>query len=233
MDRKLLDYLPPVLREVDDFQVINEANEPEISAAWDDLSMVLANQFLDDADEHGVAVWERELRIHPKDTDTMELRKARIKAMWNLELPYTLTWLRQWLTGLCGPMGYEESVTDYTINIKLDYTVLPEAGSMVNEILGMLLKVRPANMLVLMAAALQSHGALGHGVYTDIVTGLEVWPYITHELESTAHTKVTGSLEYHRTVEVWPHIVHHVESMAHAEIKSHLEYRRTVEIYPK
>ena len=93
MDRKLLDYLPPVLREVLEFQAINAANEPEISIAWDALALVLANQFLDTATASGVAVWERELNIRPKDTDTLEVRKARIKALWNLELPYTLPWL--------------------------------------------------------------------------------------------------------------------------------------------
>ena len=78
MDRRLLDYLPPVLREVLEFQAINEANEPEISLAWDALALVLANQFLDTADSSGVSVWEKELRIFPKDTDTLEVRKARI-----------------------------------------------------------------------------------------------------------------------------------------------------------
>ena len=57
MDRKLLDYLPPVLREVLEFQAINAANEPEISIAWDALALVLANQFLDTATASGVAVW--------------------------------------------------------------------------------------------------------------------------------------------------------------------------------
>lgn len=60
MDRKLLDYLPPVLREVMEIQAINEANEPEISLAWDALSLVMANQFLDTADSTGLSVWERE-----------------------------------------------------------------------------------------------------------------------------------------------------------------------------
>ena len=55
MDRKLLDYLPPVLREVLEFQAINAANEPEISIAWDALALVLANQFLDTATASGVA----------------------------------------------------------------------------------------------------------------------------------------------------------------------------------
>lgn len=51
MDRRLLNYLPPVLREVLEFQTINRANEPEISLAWDALTRVLANQFPEDADE--------------------------------------------------------------------------------------------------------------------------------------------------------------------------------------
>ena len=139
MDRRLLDYLPPVLREVLEFQAINEANEPEISLAWDALALVLANQFLDTADSSGVSVWEKELRIFPKDTDTLEVRKARIKAMWNLELPYTVPWLKNWLTSICGPTGHEETISDYTINIQLDYNVLPNAESLAAEILDMLL----------------------------------------------------------------------------------------------
>ena len=30
----------------------------------------------------------------PKDTDTLAGRKARIKAVWNLEIPYTIPWLK-------------------------------------------------------------------------------------------------------------------------------------------
>ena len=80
MDKRLIDYLPPVLREVAEFQAINGANEPEISLAWDGLARVMANQFLDDADEQGVSVWERELKIRPKGTDSLALRKERIRA---------------------------------------------------------------------------------------------------------------------------------------------------------
>ena len=105
-----MNYLPPVLREVLEFHGIIGANEPEISLAWDAIARVLANQFLEDADEDGVAVWEQELRLFPKDTDTLEARKARIKAKWNLELPYTLRWLKNWLAGLCRPDGHTSSL---------------------------------------------------------------------------------------------------------------------------
>lgn len=204
MDRRLLDYLPPVLREVMEFRAINEANEPEISIAWDALALVLANQFLDTADEWGVSMWERELKIYPKDTDTMEVRKTRIKGLWNMELPYTFPWLKSWLTGLCGPEGHDESVDGYTINIQLDYTKLPEANMFAAEILEMLMSVRPSNMQVLMTAFLHSTGAVHHGAYTELGNRTEIWPRIVNDLESNGTAAIVGPLEYAATVEVYP-----------------------------
>ena len=148
MDRRLLNYLPPVLREVLEFQTINNACEPEISLAWDALTLVLANQFIEDADENGVAMWERELNIYSKDTDSLEARKARIQSMWNLKLPYTVTWLRNWLDGLCGPGCSAIVFQDYTLDIQLNYTILPEADRIAGEILDMLRGICPANVLV-------------------------------------------------------------------------------------
>lgn len=204
MDRRLINYLPPVLREVLEFQAINNANEPEISIAWDALALLLANQFLDTATEAGVKVWERELRIFPKDTDTLAGRKARIKAMWNLELPYTLPWLKNWLTSICGPQGHEETISDYTINIQLDYTVLPDADSLAAEILDMLLTVRPCNMRVLMTSFLQSYGSVTCAAYMEYEQTVEIWPDLVRELESTGCSIAVGILEYHNTVEIYP-----------------------------
>ncbi len=148
MDRKLLDYLPPVLREVMEMQAINEANEPEIAIAWDAITLVLANQFLETADVRGVSIWEKELKIIAKDTDSLELRKARIKAQWNTKLPYSVPWLRSWLSGICGPDGYDVSISNYVIHLRLYLSKLPECMGV--DILNTLLLVCPCNMLMLM-----------------------------------------------------------------------------------
>ena len=206
MDRKLINYLPPVLREVAEFRAINSANEPEISAAWDDLDLVMANQFLDDADEHGVAVWEQELRIHPKDTDTTAVRKARIKAMWNRELPYTVPWLKNWLMGLCGgPEGFQVTIVGYSIHIQLDYTGLPGADRIAAEIMNLLLAVRPSNMWLLIISALQSEGSVQMGAMTERSVYMDVWPLLVNELESVGCVNMTGPLEYHAKVEIYPY----------------------------
>lgn len=152
MDRKLLDYLPPVLREVTDFRAINNANEPELVLAWDALSKVLANQFLEDADQDGVSCWERELKIYPKDTDTLAVRKAHIKARWNLETPYTIPWLRRWIDGFGGAIRHKETIDGYTLRLELSYDAAgidcSGLDTFIQEIRTMLLAVRPANILV-------------------------------------------------------------------------------------
>lgn len=148
VERHLLDYLPPFLQQVEEFAAINAANEPEIKLAWQGVGRVLGNQFLAEADGGGLAVWERELGIFAKDTESLSLRRARIKAAWQRQPPYTLRWLRGLLDGLCGVGNYTANVQDYTINILLDYDKLAEPGALLREILEILKPVRPANMLI-------------------------------------------------------------------------------------
>ena len=205
MDRQLLNYLPPVLRVVQEFQTINGANEPEISRAWDALGRVLANQFLEDADEDGVTIWEKELRLYPKDTDTLEARKARIHAKWNLELPYVIRWLRNWLTGVCGPDGHAVSLQNYTLDIQLDYTFLSEPSRLAEEILEMLLTIRPENILILMTSLVQSTGGVRLGAHTERSLHMDLWPMLTNELESYGGVIGAGPLECHATLEIYPY----------------------------
>ena len=163
MDRELINYLPPVLREVTEFKAVNNANGPEISLAWDGLDRVMANQFLDEANERGVSVWEQELKIRPKDTDTLAIRKARVKAMWNQETPYTLPWLRRWLDIICGPEQHSETIEGYSIHIKIDREAPPDLNDMTATIMEMLMKIRPANMTLLLENMLEIHGTVNFG----------------------------------------------------------------------
>ena len=127
-------------------QAINEANEPEIKLAWDSLERVLGNQFLEEADSRGLAVWEKELKLTPKDTDTLEERRLRIKAIWMMKLPYSLTWLRNWLDGRCGVGNHTENVIDYTLNIQLDCAALSGTHQIAAEIKDILPNIIPANL---------------------------------------------------------------------------------------
>lgn len=144
MDRRLIDYLPPVLRDVLEFSAINDANEPNIKAAWAALDRVMDNQFLDTADSAGVSIWEQELDIRPKDTDTLEARKVRIKSMWNLELPYTLPWLRRWLSSVSEGLPFETFTQDYILHILTEW----DRDGQVDSIKNILEHTVPANMII-------------------------------------------------------------------------------------
>lgn len=123
LDRKLIDYLPPVLQSVMEFAAITGAQQPEIEAAWDALNLVMDNQFIDTATEAGVTVWEKELNIVPLATDTLEDRKQRLKTAWTYGVVYTYNWLVNWLKTSCGESNPLPAINDYTLRVSLPVSV--------------------------------------------------------------------------------------------------------------
>lgn len=122
-DRKLIDYLPPVLQAVLEYVQITGAQQPEFELAWDALNLVMDNQFIDTATEEGVAVWEKELNIVPLNTETLEERKQRIKTAWTYGVVYTYNWLVNWLKTSCGDTRRLPTVNEYTLRAALPVSV--------------------------------------------------------------------------------------------------------------
>ena len=179
--RRLLDYPPPVVRQVLDFQQISAATEPEIRLAWQAVERVLGRRFLAEADGVGLGVWERELGLFPKAGESLAARRARILAAWLRKPPYTLRWLRGWLDVLGGPEGHCEAVDGYTLNVQLDYDLLPEPEVLLRDIKTMLRALRPANMVIELAAILKPSkvpfyvgGAVSGGIMSSELPQL-VW----------------------------------------------------------
>ena len=102
MERKLIDYLPYVIRDYAEFQGIMGSEQPEIEKAWNTTDDLLDNQFIPTAGNMGLSRREKILGITPKGTDSLEDRRFRILTRINEELPYTLPQLRNILETLCG-----------------------------------------------------------------------------------------------------------------------------------
>lgn len=100
MERKLIDYLPYVIRDYAEFQGIMGSEQPEIEKAWNTTDDLLDNQFIPTAGNMGLSRWEKILGITPKGTDSLEDRRFRILTRINEELPYTLPQLRNILETL-------------------------------------------------------------------------------------------------------------------------------------
>ena len=206
MDRLLINYLPPVLRDVPELKAIMAAEQPELEQLWSTQDGVLENQFLVSATEYGVKRWERILQIYPKDTDGLEMRRARVLAILRLKLPYTIRWLRQWLDDLCGPGNYGLEVVAYTIALNLGYDTIPEAEKLVQDIMTMLQAAKPANMVLELNAMRQSQkGKFALASVAVTALTMEVWPGV-EQLESTGGAVVAGHTAYLLSLDAYPEI---------------------------
>ena len=80
MKRKLVDYLPRIMQELEEFKQIMSAEQKQIDELWDCIYSVLNEAFVDSAEDTGLKRWEKILDIVPLDTDTTEVRRLRIHA---------------------------------------------------------------------------------------------------------------------------------------------------------
>lgn len=154
-DRLLINYLPHYMREYVEMQEIMNAEQPVIDEMWSQVDNLLSDQFLQDATEIGIMRWESMLGISPKDTDTLELRRFRISARLNQDLPYTLSKLKEVLTELCGVGGFYIALDalNYYIEIRIglgNHDAYPEVEEQLNKMI-------PANMITYIKLMFNTH----------------------------------------------------------------------------
>ena len=119
MERKLINYLPYQVREFREYQGITTGEQPEFELAWDAQEEVFVNQFVDTALDYGLSRWEKMLKIFPKGTDTLETRRARIKAKLNNFVPYTIRVLARMLTAISDGDPFTVSLEPGTYLLKI------------------------------------------------------------------------------------------------------------------
>lgn len=154
-NRPLIDYLPPVLRDVREYQALMAGEEPEIALLWQNAQSALDDQFVSSATENGVRRWERILNIVPKATFTLEERKFTILTRLAEQLPYTVTMLKRMLSELCGPNGFTVDLNagEYTLNVKVALT----AVNNFNDVNLLLFRVCPANLIINLLIEFNQH----------------------------------------------------------------------------
>lgn len=166
MDREIniLNYLPEFLKEFREFRELAAAENPELLSAWELLGAVLKDQFVADATENGVKRWETILKLFPKGSDSLDLRKFRILARLNEKLPYTRRVLESQLDALCGKAGYSVELrnNEYTLVVRV---ALTEKG-MFDEVGSLLERTVPANIIIDLSLLYNTHAILSR--YTNV-----------------------------------------------------------------
>ncbi len=200
-DRPLIDYLPMVLKNVREFQLIIETEQPEIFKLFEAIQLVLDNQFVLSSTEYGVKRWEKMLKINPKATMTLDERKFVILTYLMHRLPYTFRKLEEILNDLCGEGNFtiELDPNEYTLKIRLALFSNNNA-----EAIGKMLKqICPANLTFTTAADIVQ-------IQYVYCVGI-MFQSITHEL--------TGSADLHRTIDIEGGItVHNAGAFTHSTV---------------
>jgi len=168
MDRSLINYFPEVLKEVRELKAIVEAEEPEIVNLWTALKNALNDQFVNDATENGVSRLEKILKITPKATDTLDVRKFRILTRYNEQLPYTYRTLEQQLVTLCGENGYSIQLNsnEYTLKVRVELS----AKGKFDEVNNLLHRIVPANMIIDLSLLYNQHSTLANFTHSQLST---------------------------------------------------------------
>lgn len=141
----LVSYLPPFMADFKEISVTLEAENPEFVLVWKAADRVLQNEFIESADEYGISRFEKILNILPSTEDTLESRRANIKAVWFSKLPYTIRTLANSIEQLCGnDFEIKRENGLYTIYIK---THLRERGR-IKKLKEFLDSTIPANIII-------------------------------------------------------------------------------------
>lgn len=146
MARDLTKYVLDKFQDDKQFAVVVGMETPEIEDLWDGCDNIRKDLFIESLTEPGAARTEGIMGLKVKATDSLEVRRFRIAAKNNEQLPYSFNIIDQQLATLCGADGYSFSV-DYAAR-EIAVRVALTAKGMYDEIENLLLRIRPANMVI-------------------------------------------------------------------------------------
>ena len=168
LDREIdiSNYIPNILKEFREFKALAASENPELLSLWGVLENVMNDQFVNDSTENGVKRWESILKIVPKGTDSLDIRKFRISTRLNEQLPYTYTTLEQQLVTLCGDNGFSMELQNeiYTLIIKVNLT----AKGKFNEVDSLMQRMVPANIVIDLSLLYNQHLTLANFTHSQL-----------------------------------------------------------------
>ncbi len=143
----LLSYLPPFLQEFKENRETLEAENPEFVLVWRGVDRVLKNEFIETADEYGIARFESILKITSSANETLEFRRQRVFFRWFNKTPYTFRVFVERLAAICGENSFAV-IKDFKEKYRIDITVDLEVPGLVDEVDRLIREMMPCNMVV-------------------------------------------------------------------------------------
>lgn len=108
MERKILDYYPPVLRRVRDFKALAAGYQYMAEKGWSQAEGLYDEQDFLTMGIKGISHWEKIYRIKPSDNAKIEDRRFAVQSRRAEQPPFTWLRLQQMMDQLC-PNDYRMS----------------------------------------------------------------------------------------------------------------------------
>lgn len=166
-ERKLIDYLPNVLKDIEDYKaVLNESSQIEIGLIFDSLENAINDQFVETATVNGVKRYEKILGINSKSSYSLDERKTAILIKMNEQLPYTLPVLKNQLNNICGE-GFYDIELDYD-NYYLKVSLGLKSKNSYDDVVSLLKRIVPANILLETVILYNQHKMLSRYTHKEL-----------------------------------------------------------------
>lgn len=129
---------------------------------------LLAESRIQTAEKEGLERWEAILELRPLDTDTIEVRRLRIKGKLNEMLPYSYRVVCSMLKSLCGEESVEvnRNAEEYIFSVK----VALKSKRLKAEVEKLLDRVIPENMILQVTLMYNTHRILSQKTHRELAT---------------------------------------------------------------
>lgn len=154
----IAEYWIKELRKTKEFEALASLEDKELAVLEDLMQQAMDDQFIQTAQEAGIARREKVLSISPFADDTLESRRFKVQALWNSKLPYTYRILVEKLDNLCGDGNYVLQLDhgNYSLVIKIEL----KAKRMLDSVFGIVRAMIPANLVLTVELRYRQHQEL-------------------------------------------------------------------------
>lgn len=143
----LLNYLPPIMKNILEFNAICESENPEFIKIFEEAEKVFLNCFIKTANIEQLEHLERLLNLNVDVNLGPEQRREQVLLSWGTQLPYTFKNIHIILDTLIGKDSYKIKVdyNKYIFNIHTNFINKDRSIFLTNT----LRKIVPANMIII------------------------------------------------------------------------------------
>lgn len=192
MYKKLIEFLPPEIAEIEEFKQITSTEDIELELLEQGQQRILYENFIDTATEYGIKYLEKLFKIRAdSSTESLEMRKLRLKNRKMDKMPTTHKALEQKLRTLFGEGNYKVSVDSnkYTLNVEVntfDWNMFYEIADNFRYII-------PCNMILQSTLAQKISTKVYVGACMTSGEEITVYPWMPKDITSKGKVNIALS----------------------------------------